>query len=84
MSKRFRDILYVYLYISLYQIVLKCTVNEIASQIKRPWKVMEYGNNFCKKKKKKIVGNLATLAVKFTALNSKIDKYGSDFTYFEI
>ena len=31
----------------------------------------------------KNVGNFATVAVKFTSLNSKIAKYGSDLTNFE-
>ena len=36
--------------ISLYQIFLKSTVYEIASQVKWPWKGMDQGNNFCKKR----------------------------------
>ena len=53
--------------LSLYQIFLKSTVYEIASQVKRPWKGMDLGKNVCKKKVSKNVRNFATVAVKFTS-----------------
>ena len=62
----------------LYQIFLKSTVYKIASEVKRPWYGL--GKQF---KKKKNVGNFATVAVQFTSQNSKIAKYGSDCTNFE-
>ena len=44
---KMRGTLYQYnVAISLYQMFLKSTVYEIASQVKWPWKVMDWGSNF--------------------------------------
>ena len=57
-----------------YQIFLKSTVHEKASQVKRPWKDMDYRETIFVKKNEKNVGNFATLAFKFTSLTSKISR----------
>ena len=48
-----------------------------------PGKVWTRETTFVKKKMKKNLENFATVAVKFISQNSKIAKYGSDFTNFE-
>ena len=69
--------------ISLYQIFLKSKVYQIVLQVKRPGNVWNRETIFDQKKNEKNNGNFATVAVKFTSLNSKIAEYGSDFTNFE-
>ena len=56
---------------SLYQI-LKSIIYELASQVKRPWKGMGWGYNFCKKKIEKNVWNLATVAANLHRKTAKL------------
>ena len=63
-------LMWLYNVLSLYQILLKSTVYEIASQVKRPWKAMEYRQQFLLKEMKEMSGILrqcSAVAVKFTS-----------------